>query len=118
MVHDASVLDRAEAEITAACMASNELTVEVWATPDGPQELRTRLVTLSADVNHRNFALGIGGNDGCPGEGECADVSREAFGVGTGAAAYFFRRRAGSEVCESCDSNGYPELWTLFAAGI
>ena len=110
------VSEEAAAEITAACMASNELTVEVWATPDGPQELRSRLVTLSADALQRNFALGVGSNDGNPGEGECADVSRTAFDVGTGAAAYFFRRRAGSISCEGCSQNGYPELWTELVA--
>lgn len=103
-------------EITAACMASNELTVEVWATPIGPQELRSRLVTLSADATRRNFALGLGANDGQPGEGQCAEESRTAFGVGTGTAAYFFRRRLGSEACSTCEANGYPELWTQIVA--
>lgn len=102
--------------LTAACMASNELSVEVWVTPEGPQELRSRLVSLSENTTRRNFTLGVGSNDGDPGEGQCADVSRAAFGVGTGPAAYFFRRRLDADGCSTCGTNGYPELWTQLVA--
>jgi hypothetical protein len=106
------VSDTSGEQITAACMASNELSVEIWLTPNGPQEVRSRLVTLSTDTFYRNFALGLGGNDNFAGAGACAEESNDAFGVGEGAAAYFFRRRVGSEDCTTCALNGYPELWT------
>ncbi|TVS10276.1 MAG: hypothetical protein EA424_25690 [Planctomycetaceae bacterium] len=48
-------------KIVEACQASDELTIEAWVTParveqSGP----ARIVTLSENTNHRNFALGQG----------------------------------------------------------
>jgi ferric-dicitrate binding protein FerR (iron transport regulator) len=52
---------QAAEKIVEACQASDELTIEAWVTPArAEQSGPARIVTLSNNTDHRNFALGQG----------------------------------------------------------
>ncbi|MGC9319994.1 MAG: DUF4038 domain-containing protein [Armatimonadota bacterium] len=55
--------ERAAEELGAACMQSNEITMEAWVQPASlDQEGPARIVTLSRDPGQRNFTLGQQGD--------------------------------------------------------
>jgi hypothetical protein len=64
-------------KIVEACRASDELTIEAWVTPArGEQSGPARIVTLSRNTEHRNFALGQGSRLETPTANQARFVAR------------------------------------------
>lgn len=104
------------AKIRNACQASDELTVEVWVTPDnGTQFGPARIVTYSQDTLERNFTLGQGNFDGAAG---WAGRARTTVTNASGVPEVFYDGSVATELSHVVFTRSSGGTSTLFLDGL